>query len=61
MANSTRSRLEPDDDTIVEMVTEAINSGKRATFYLSSAQSDAVLSWFFTPEWRCCYQEAAAS
>ena len=44
MANSTRSRLEADDDTIVEMVKEAINSGRRATFYLSSAQSYAVRS-----------------
>jgi hypothetical protein len=44
MANSTRSHLEADDDTIVEMVKEAINSGNRATFYLSSAQSYAVRS-----------------
>jgi hypothetical protein len=45
MANSPHSHLDAvDDDTIVEMVKEAINSGKRATFYLSSAQSDAVRS-----------------
>ena len=48
MANSTRSRLEADDDTIVEMVKEAINSGKRPTFYLSSAQSHAVRSMLFS-------------
>jgi hypothetical protein len=48
MANSTRSRLEADDDTIVDMVKEAINSGRRATFYLSSAQSNAVRSWFLS-------------
>ena len=53
MANSTRSRLEADDDIIVEMVKEAINSGRKATFYLSSAQSNAVRSWFFAPERRC--------
>ena len=53
MANSTRSRLEADDDTIVEMVKEAITSGRKATFYLSSAQSNAVRSWFFAPERRC--------
>ena len=40
----------PDDDTIVEIVKAAINSGRRATFYLTSAQSIAVRSWFFTPE-----------
>ena len=45
MANSTHSHLEAvDDDTIVEMVKEAINSGRMATFYLSSAQSNAVRS-----------------
>jgi hypothetical protein len=60
MANSTRSRLEADDDTIVEMVKEAITSGRRATFFLSSAQSSAVRSWFFTPERRFCRQKAAA-
>ena len=61
MANSTRSRLEADDDTIVEMVKEAITSGRTATFFLSSAQSNAVRSWFFTPERRFCRQKAAAS
>ena len=54
MANSTQSRLEADDDTVLEMVREAINSGSRATFYLSSAQSEAVRSWFLTPERRYC-------
>jgi hypothetical protein len=54
MANSTRNRLEADDDTIVEMVKDAIISGRRATFYLSSTQSDAVRSWFFTQERRRC-------
>jgi hypothetical protein len=54
MANSTHSCLEADDDTVVEMVKEALNSGRRATFYLSSAQSDAVRSWFLTPERRFC-------
>jgi hypothetical protein len=45
MANSTHRHLEAvDDDTIVEMVKEAINSGRKATFYLSSAQSYAVRS-----------------
>jgi hypothetical protein len=52
MVNSTRSRLEADDETLVEMVKEAITSGRKATFDLSSAQSDAVRSWFFTQERR---------
>jgi hypothetical protein len=39
-----------DDDTIVEIVKEAINSGREATFCLSSAQSIAVRSWLLTPE-----------
>jgi hypothetical protein len=37
------------DDTIVALVKEAIERGRKATFYLSSAQSDAVRSWLFTP------------
>jgi hypothetical protein len=39
-----------DDDTIIEIVKDAINSGRRATLQLSSAQSIAVRSWLLTPE-----------
>lgn len=39
-----------DDDAIIEIVKEAINSGKHATLYLSSAQSIAVRTWLLTPE-----------
>jgi hypothetical protein len=39
-----------DDDAIIEIVKEAINSGRHTTLYLSSAQSIAVRSWLLTPE-----------
>jgi ethanolamine ammonia-lyase large subunit len=42
--------ISADDDTIVEIVKDAINSGRHATLYLSSAQSSAVRSWLLTPE-----------
>jgi hypothetical protein len=42
--------ISADDDTIVEIVKDAINSGRSATLYLSSAQSLAVRSWLLTPE-----------
>lgn len=48
MANA--SLVSADDDTIIEIVKEAINSGKGATLHLSSAQSIAVRSWLLTPE-----------
>jgi hypothetical protein len=48
--NSGKAIISADDDTIVALVKETIDSGRKATFYLSSAQSDAVRSWFFTPE-----------
>jgi hypothetical protein len=48
MANSPLNHL--DDDAIVALVKETIDSGRKATFFLSSAQSNAVRSWFFTPE-----------
>jgi hypothetical protein len=46
--NSGKAIISADDDTIVALVKETIDSGRKATFYLSSAQSDAVRSWFFT-------------
>ncbi|MDT7766941.1 MAG: hypothetical protein QOC63_6361 [Mycobacterium sp.] len=72
VVNSGKAILSADDDTIVALVKETIDSGGKATFYLSSAQADAVLSWFFTPErirtvgmrpvyGGCCYREFAAS
>ncbi|OBF25631.1 hypothetical protein A5724_04420 [Mycobacterium sp. ACS1612] len=39
-----------DDEAIVDIVKEAINSGKSTTLYLTSAQSIAVRSWLLTPE-----------
>jgi hypothetical protein len=48
MVNATLDSA--DDDAIVEIVKEAINNGKRATLYLTSAQSIAVRSWLLTPE-----------
>ncbi|MFG1932295.1 hypothetical protein ACGFK1_16890 [Mycobacterium sp. NPDC048908] len=44
------SAIPADDDTIVEIVKDAINSGRRATLYLTSEQSIAVRSWLLTPE-----------
>jgi hypothetical protein len=49
------------DDTIVDMVKHAISSGRKATFYLTSAQSNAVRAWFLTPEPRCSCRQVAAS
>lgn len=42
--------ISADDDAIIEIVKEAINSGRHATLYLSSAQSIAVRAWLLTPE-----------
>jgi hypothetical protein len=50
VVHSGRAIISADDDTVIAIVQEAIASGKTATFYLSSAQSNAVRSWFFTPE-----------
>jgi hypothetical protein len=47
---ATAPTISADDDTIVEIVKDAINSGRSATLYLSSAQSIAVRSWLLTPE-----------
>jgi hypothetical protein len=49
------------DDTIVDMVKHAISSGRKATFYLTPAQANAVRSWFLTPEPRCSCRVLAAS
>jgi hypothetical protein len=48
--NSGKAITSADDDAIVALVKETIDSGRKATFFLSSAQSNAVRSWFFTPE-----------
>ena len=39
-----------DDDTIIEIVKDAIKSGRRTTLHLSSEQSIAVRRWLLTPE-----------
>jgi hypothetical protein len=49
VVNSGKAIISADDDTIFALVTEAIERGRKATFYLSSAQFDAVRSWLFTP------------
>jgi len=47
--NSGKAIISADDETIVALVKETIERGRKATFYLSSAQSNAVRSWLFTP------------
>jgi len=39
-----------DDTAIVAAVQEAIKSARTATFYVSHAQSDMVMAWYFTNE-----------
>ena len=50
VVDSGRAIISADDDTIVAIVQDTINSGRTATFYLSAAQSNYVRAWFFTPE-----------
>jgi hypothetical protein len=47
VVNSGKAIISADDDTIVALVRQTIDSGRKAIFYLSSAQSNAVRSWFF--------------
>lgn len=39
-----------DYDAILAMVQEAVNSGKSATFYVSTAMAAAINAWYWTPE-----------
>ena len=38
-----------DNSIIVAMMQEALRAGRSATFYVSPAQAQAVLRWFWTP------------
>ncbi len=50
VVNSGKAIISADDDTIVALVKATIERGRKATFYLSSAQSAAVRSWFLRQE-----------
>ena len=50
VVNSGKAIISADDDTIVALVKKTIERGGKASFYLSSAQSDAVRSWFLCQE-----------
>jgi hypothetical protein len=50
VVDSGRAVISADDQTIVAIVQDTINSGRTATFYLSAAQSNYLRSWFFTPD-----------
>jgi hypothetical protein len=44
-----KATISADDNDIVAIVKESIRSGKRASFYLSAAQTNAIRAWYWTP------------
>jgi hypothetical protein len=51
VVNSGKAVISADNSIIIAMVQEALRAGRSATFYVSPAQAQAVMRWYWTP-WR---------
>jgi RNase P subunit RPR2 len=49
VVNGGKSVISADNSIIVAMMQEALRSGRSATFYVSPAQAQAVMRWYWTP------------
>ena len=47
--NGGKAVVSADNSIIVSMVQEALTRGRSATFYVSPAQAQAVMRWYWTP------------
>jgi hypothetical protein len=49
VAQQGKAVVSADDSTIVAMMQEALKAGRSATFYVSPAQAQALVRWYWTP------------
>ena len=49
VVNGGKSVVSADNGTTIAMVQETLRRGRSATFYLSPAQGQAVMRWYWTP------------
>jgi len=49
VVNGGKSVVSTDNSIVVAMIQEAVKSGRTATFYVSPAQAQAVMRWYWTP------------
>ena len=47
--NSGKAIVSADNSIIIALMQEALGSGRSATFYVSPAQAQAVMRWYWTP------------
>jgi hypothetical protein len=50
MVTHGKAVIAADDDNVIAIVKEAIESDKSASFYLNRAQADAIRDWYWTPD-----------